>query len=119
MLRGKHSGRLTKKPTSPTLEKKEEWSFGDIAELFGESEATIRIRVKSIEMMKDNEDNERQHFSYYDVLTRSKEISKGMKKAGGWDGLLSDIKNLGSKEEANTFTAQDLRKKTPGSFEET
>ncbi len=88
-------------------------SFSNIANLFGESEATIRIRIKAIEMMKNNTDNERPHFSYYDVLVRNREIQKGMEKAGGFEKLLSDIKNLGADENSNTFTAQDLRNKLP------
>ena len=87
--------------------------FGTIAKLFGESESTIRKRIKSIEMMKDNEDNNQSHFSYYDVLVRNRKIQEEMEKAGGFENLLSDIKNLGGDEDNNTFTAQELRNKLP------
>lgn len=86
---------------------------GTIAKLFGESTSTIRTRVKTIEMMKDNKDNEKAHFSYYDVLARNGKISENMKKADGIENLLSDIKNLGSDEATNIFTARDLRNKLP------
>ena len=84
----------------------------DIADLFGESVATIRIRIKVIEMMKINKDNERSHFSYYNILVRNKEIINGMKNADGLENLISDIKNIGLEENA-PFTAQDLRNKLP------
>ncbi len=89
--------------------------FSTIAKLFGESEATIRVRVKSIGMMKDNEDNDQPHFSCYEVLVRyNKEIRREMEKASGCrENILLDIKNLGSDEKNNPFTAQDLRNKFP------
>ena len=86
--------------------------FGEIAKLFGESEATIRIRTKSIGEMEDNKDREPNHFSYYDVLVRTKGLIAGMESAGGLKNLLSDIKQIGP-EEDGPFTALDLRKKLP------
>ena len=53
-------------------------NFDEIAQLFGESKHTVRTRTKVIDTMKRNGDNERSHFSYYDVLVRSPDISKGM-----------------------------------------
>ena len=90
------------------------WSFDKISKLFGESEMTLRTRVKVIDMMKRNDDREQTHFSYYDVLVRKAAIARGMKE---WEGLrnnlLKKIKNLGRDEEENRFTAQELRKKLP------
>ena len=84
-----------------------------IAKLFGESESTIRTRIKSIEMMKSNGDDKRSHFSYYDVIVRSSVISREVGKGGKLPKLLSEIKCLGSEDETNKFTAQDLRNKIP------
>lgn len=112
-VKGKTQWSAYEKANFAYVRKERGSKFGDIAELFGESEATIRIRVKSIEMMKTNKDNNRAHFSYYDVLTRNKTILEKMEEAGGLENLLSDIKNLGADEATNTFTAQDLRNKTP------
>ena len=112
-VKGKTQWTAYEKANFAYVRKERGWDFSDIAELFGESESTIRTRVKSIEMMKDNEDNKQSHFSYYDVLVRNPKISEGMKKAEGYDGLFLDIKNLGPDEQANSFTAQELRNKLP------
>ena len=85
-----------------------------IGELFGESVATIRTRVKVVEMMKSNKDNQRHHFSYYDVLIRKSAIAEKMRRDRGFrDVLLGKIKDLGPDEENNEFTAQELRQKLP------
>ena len=112
-VKGKTQWSAYEKANFAYVRKDKGMGFSEIAELFGESETTIRIRIKSIEMMKNNEDDERPHFTYYDVLVRNKEIREQMKKAGGFNKLLLDIKKLGSDEENNTFTAQDLRGKLP------
>ena len=89
-------------------------NFDEIARLFGESTHTVRTRTKVIETMKSNGDNERSHFSYYDVLVRSPAISKGMDERDGLrEFLLEKIKNLGPNEDESDFTAQELRKKLP------
>lgn len=112
-VKGKTQWSAYEKANFAYVRKAGKMKFEEIADLFGESPGTIRHRVKSIELMKENKDNEQQHFSYYDVLVRNKTISDEMNKAGGLKGLLLDIKNLGSDEETNTFTAQDLRNKLP------
>ena len=89
------------------------WNFDKIAELFGESEGTIRTRVRIVEMMKHNEDNQQSHFSYYNVLVRSQEISEAMNKEDLSSFLLTKIKNFGPNEEDGDFTALELRQKFP------
>ena len=85
-----------------------------IAELFGESKLAIRKRIRVIDMMKRNEDNQLSHFSYYEVLVSKREISKNMREQVCLrDCLFERIKNLGSDEEKNNFTAQELRAKLP------
>ena len=111
-VKGKTQWSAFEKANFAYVRKEKGMSFKDIANLFGESEATIRIRIKSIEMMAKNKDKERWHFSYYDVLARNKVIEKGMKDVDGWEKLLSDIKQIGS-EEGASFTAQDMRNKLP------
>ena len=112
-VKGKTQWSAYEKANFAYVRKEKKWTFSEIAELFGESEATIRIRIKVIEMMKENKDSEQSHFSYYDVLVRNKNIIEGMKSANGWVKLLSDINNQGKDEETNSFTAQDIRKKLP------
>jgi len=75
---------------------------------------TIRTRTRVIELMKENLDNQRDHFSYYDVLVRKGTIDEVMKKDKGLRAcLLRTIREFGSKEENNDFTAQELRAKLP------
>ena len=95
------------------VRKAQGWSFDKIAKLFGEAEGTIRTRVKIIEKMKQNEDNQQSHFSYYNVMVRSKEISEAMKKKDLSSFLLTKIKNFGPNDEGNDFTALELRQKFP------
>ena len=90
------------------------WSPKKIAELFGESEPTIRTNINVIKLMKQNEDSVRSHFNYYDVAVRNSEISSAIKNQPRVRSfLLNRIKNQGSDENDNEFTAQDLRKKLP------
>ena len=90
------------------------WTPSRIAELFGESETTIRIRIKEIEMMHYNQDNILSHFSYYDVIVRNSDISKAIVDHPDLKSYLFDtIRNLGSDDDTTDFTAQELRKKLP------
>ena len=90
------------------------WKPKKIAELFGESEPTIRTNINVIKLMKQNEDNIRSHFNYYGVVVRNPEISSALKNDSRVrDFLLMKIKNQGSNENDSEFTAQDLRKKFP------
>ena len=90
------------------------WDYEQIATLFGESSATIRTRCKVIDMMKENQDGERSHFSYYDVLVRNRPISMGVQQNHRLrDVIHTRIRHLGSDEDNNDFTAQELRKKLP------
>ena len=111
-VKGKTQWSAYEKANFAYVRKEKGMQFSAIAKLFGESEATIRTRIKVIEMMKDNKDNTLDNFSYYNVLVRDKEIIKGMESAGGLKTLLSDIKQTGLEEDA-LFTAQDLRNKLP------
>ena len=112
-VKGKTSWSAYEKANFAYVRQERGWSLENIAEVFGESIGTIRTRVKVIETMKKNEDNERSHFSYYDVLVRSAEISEAMKKEGVSGFLLTKIQNFGPTDEDGDFTAQELRKKLP------
>ena len=113
-VKGKTKWSAYEKANFAFVRKEQGWKVERIAKLFGESEATIRTRVKVIETMKCNDDIQRSHFSYYDVLVRVPLISTGMKQYDGLsDCLFQRIKNLGSDEEESEFTAQELRKKLP------
>ncbi len=112
-VKGKTSWSAYEKANFAYVRQERGWSLENIAEVFGESIGTIRTRVKVIETMKKNEDNERSHFSYYDVLVRSAEISEAIQKEGVRGFLLTKIQNFGPKDEDGDFTAQELRKKLP------
>ena len=96
---------------------KKGWPLDMIADLFGESKVTIRTRVDVIKLMMENSDTKRSHFSYYDVLVRNSNISKGMKEHDRLRGLLlkeiCSLEDLDPEEEGSKFTAQELRKKIP------
>lgn len=90
-------------------------AYSQIAKLFGESEATIRHRVKVINLMEEKQDNVRGNLSYYDVLVRNTDSLK-MIDGGGLNTLLGEIKRSGENEEdedEKEFTAQELRKALP------
>ncbi len=117
-VKGKTQWSAYEKANFAYVRKDRGWKVNEIAKLFGVSVGTVRMRIKAVEMMKENEDNERSHFSYYDVLVRNKEIIEKMEKSGGLNNILSDIKQIGSQttgteETDNAFTAQDLRNKLP------
>ena len=112
-VKGKTSWSAYEKANFAYVRKERGWNVDQLANLFGESKATIRTRVKVIEMMKRNKDNERSHFSYYDVLVRTADIAEARKKEGLDGFLLTKIKNFGPDDEDSEFTAQELRKKLP------
>lgn len=88
-------------------------AYSQIAHLFGESEATIRHRIKVINLMEEKQDNVRGNLSYYDVLVRNSDSLK-MIEGGGLNRLLEEIKCSGGEEEdEKEFTAQEMRRALP------
>ena len=113
-VKGKTQWSAYEKANFAYVRKEQGWSVKEIARLFGESEATIRTRVKVIKTMKDNTDSQRSHFSYYDVIVRDQEISTEMGRQDDLrDFLLKKIKDQGLDREDSDFTALELRKKLP------
>ena len=112
-VKGKTNWSAYEKANFAYVRKSRGWSFQDISKLFGESDGTIRRRVKVIEMMKENDDQNHQNFSYYDVLYKIRDIQGHMEKVGGYKDLLFDIKRGVEEGEPDYFSAQDLRKKLP------
>ena len=113
-VKGKSQWSAYEKANFAYVRKEKGCTLSQIANLFGESEPTIRTRIKAIETMKGNNDGQRSHFSYYDVLVRHPEISKNLyAKPALRDRLLKIILDLGSDDEDTAFTAQELRGKLP------
>lgn len=113
-VKGKTQWSAYEKANFAYVRKEQGWNFDKIARLFGESEGTIRTRIRIIQMMKDNKDGQRSHFSFYDVMARNSAISKGMNDYPNLrDCLMKEIKSLGTEEDNTEFTAQELRNKLP------
>ena len=90
-------------------------TIDEIAKIFGEAKRTIQKRIDVIKEMKESEDVELSHFSYYEVMTQNREISKAFKDDEKLrDVLRKKIKELGKQpnDEAE-FTALELRRKLP------
>ena len=110
-VKGKTQWSAYEKANFAYVRKEQGWSVRDIARLFGESESTIRTRVKTIEEMKDNGDARQPYFSHYNVL-REPKIALAIRESPDLHTrVLEDIKNLGLDKGGNNFTAQELRKK--------
>lgn len=112
-VKGKTKWSAYEKANFAYVRKEKKWTFKKIAGLFGESEMTIRTRVKVIETMRENDDTDRSHFSYYDVLVRNVDISKGIRDNNDLRKVLFErIRSLGNVKKAE-FTALELREKLP------
>lgn len=91
-----------------------DWSVKRIADLFGESEATIRRKIAVIEMMAENSDPDREHFSYYDVLYGIQQNAKREHdRSLLWATVLGQIRGMKSDESADRYTAMELRRRLP------
>ena len=113
-VKGKTRWSAYEKANFAYVRKQQGWESERIAEVFGESTATINTRVRTVQSMKENGDRDQSHFSYYDVLVRVSAISKAMKSDKKLAKcVLKKVKSLGSSEEESEFTALDLRKKLP------
>ena len=112
-VKGKTEWSAYEKANFAYARKTKGFSIPKIVELFGESDATIRTRIKVIEMMRNNNDRKWWHFSYYDILVRNH--SKYMKERPDLkDSLLKRIHGLRDNEEDSfDFTAKELRDKLP------
>lgn len=92
------------------------WPVQRIAQLFGETPPTIYKRIRAIEWMRDNEDAEQSHFSYYNVLVQNSEIASKIKEFPACRArLFEEIRNVGSEdsEDSQSFTAPKLRNGLP------
>ena len=112
-VKGKTQWSAYEKANFAYVRKIKGWNFDQISTLFGESSGTIRKRFNVIKMMKDNGDNDQSHFSYYESIVGNREISKAIKNEDLRSLILAKIKNLGSGDEEDHFTALELRKKLP------
>lgn len=91
----------------------------DIAHRSSETENEINKRIQIIKLMKKNGDQDKSHFSYYDVLLRTRTINNSNNYTSEVkEFLLSTVKDLGVKgSDYADFKAQDLRSKMPSILE--
>lgn len=107
-VKGKTKWSAYEKANFAFIQKHKRNSFRSMAQQFGESEATLRTRVKVIELMRKHEDNARSNFSYYDVIVRKPEILAAMQRQDVSNWLLDKIK-----KPEKQFTAQQMRQQLP------
>lgn len=91
------------------------WSVDSIAELFDETVPTIRRKIEVIEMMAQNSDPERSHYSHYDVLYGVRQRAPKDRQSSNdpiWKKVLTQIREIGIDDE-RSFTAQELRARLP------
>ena len=79
-IKGKTKWTAYEKANFAYVSQKKGYSYSDMVDLFGETEPTIRTRVKVIEAMLENEDGEQSNFSYYDVIVRNQKIKSEIDK---------------------------------------
>lgn len=79
----------------------------DLAKLSGFTVSEIEKYVKTINLMRENDDKNLSNYSYYEVLTRNRAISPEIEKDNDLRNiLLSQIKE-------KKFTAQEMRNRLP------
>ena len=112
-VKGKTQWSAYEKANFAYVRKVNGWPVDRIAKLFGESAPTIYKRINAIKLMTDSDDDERSHFSYYDVLVRNSDVDSKMKESSALrDRLFDEIRSVGP-EDSQSFTAQDLRNGLP------
>lgn len=92
------------------------WSVELIADLFNEKVPTIRKKIEVIEMMAQNSDPERSHYSHYDVLYGVRQRAPKDRQDRNdpiWRKVLSHIRECGAAGGGRLFTAQELRARLP------
>jgi len=97
------------------MKKKEQYSDDDIAATLGISKLELDKRVRVIELMDKSGDQDRSHFSHYNVLLRTRKIAEELDVNPKLKKLLiSKIRGQGKEGAGDSdFKAQDLRDKLP------
>ncbi len=87
----------------------EKRDMSSLAKISGISVAEINKNVRIVKLMKENSDDKQSHFSYYDVLVRSRPISAAISGSHKLEQtLLAQIK-----AQPQPFTAQEMRGRLP------
>ncbi len=113
-VKGKTQWSAYEKANLAYVRKERGWTETNIAKLFGETEKTISNRVRVIDQMKRNGDEEPSHFSYYEVMVTTRKIVQATEEDGRLKNLLlKRIRHAGLDNDENDFTALELRNKLP------
>ncbi len=84
-------------------------SIAELKERFGVGEVEINKRISIIQMMKDNQDEKLDNFSYYEILERNSRIKPHVEQSPELKSLL--FKKI--KQNNQEFTALQMRDKLP------
>lgn len=97
------------------MKQKEEYNDDEIAVTLGISKLELGKRVRVIQLMEKSNDQDRSHFSHYNVLVRTRKIAEELDLNKKLKSILvSKIRAQGKEgAEDSDFKAQDLRDKLP------
>ena len=108
-IKGKTSWTTYEKANLAYIRNQEGMSVEEIAQTLSETPGEIKKRIAAIQLMTNNNDNEKPNFSYYNVLIRTRSIYE---KTNYTPEVQKTI--LGKVKSKNTdFTALELRTKMP------
>lgn len=111
-VKGKTQWSAYEKANFAYVRKAKGWSIVDIARLFGESEATIRKRIKVIDLMIENDDQEQSHFNHYNLLVSVRGVSTALEERSDLRSRIMEDFRTETKD--RLVRAQDLRRALPG-----
>ena len=87
-------------------------SLSVYAKSVGESESELGNQIEIIKLMKENNDNNREHWSYYELLVKNRAISKCFNDNENFRSfILEKVKK--QKEGEEDFTSGEMKKKLP------
>jgi len=114
-VKGKTPWAAYEKANFAYTRKKSGVGIAEISRRFSESESEVQKRIKAVSLMADNNDKEKSHFSYYDVLVRSRNINQAPNYSPAVEKfILSKIRgSTAEDQDVVTFKAKELRDKLP------
>ena len=108
-VKGKTQWSAYEKANFAYVRKDKGWNIVDIARLFGVSQQTIRKRIRVIELMIENDDQEQSRFNHYNLLVTVRGVPTALDERPDLRSRIMDDFRIGS-----AVRAQDLRRALPG-----
>lgn len=112
-VKGKTSWTRYEKAYFIFLQRAKGKSYKDIANLFSISQTTARRDVRIIQSMEDNNDPNRTHFSYYQVVETTPVLKQQLKRNDQLKSVLLSMIRSADETDSPPFTAQQLRDQLP------